>query len=273
MSAAPHAIVMSRYSRPSVSHTRQPRPLSITGTWSGGMPYSPLEPAGNKARARWRNDFIRMGAGMASGNLGDHGCGGLVLYGDASFWADGHFLERLADSPQQRAHVRFEDAPDRTDAKRVGLTDLAWINDEALLSQPPVELRESELRIVRKAERRNDVTLHFRIEINTKAKPPHSRDENFMVAPVARAACGHAAFKVEFLEGFLEGKNRMCRRRVAELAVLLEALPLIEQIQAEAAGKSLTCEQSNAPANYKRKTRYSLNAFVRGGDQIVDRSG
>lgn len=46
-----------------------------------------------------------------------------------------HFQDSFAYRCQQRADIRFEDAPDGTDAKRVRLADLARIDDATFVAQ------------------------------------------------------------------------------------------------------------------------------------------
>ena len=62
----------------------------------------------------------------------------------------------------------------------------------------------------------------------------------------------------------------MGRRRKTELGILLEALPLPEQVQAQAAGVTFTGQQRRAPRDDEGKTRNAFETFVRRGDQEVD---
>src|ERR1041384_5536925 len=131
---------------------------------------------------------------------------------------DSHFGQRFRNGRQQLPHVRLEEPSDGADAEGVRLADLARINDETFFTEAAVEFIESELGIIRKMKRRDDVTLNFGIEINLKAKFLHASDEDLMVSLVARAARQDAALLVQFTQRLFKSQDRMGRRRVTKLA-------------------------------------------------------
>ena len=83
-----------------------------------------------------------------------------------------------------------------------------------------------------------------------------------MVSPVARPSSRDTAFVLQFFHRLLEGEDRMRWRRVAELAVFVESLELIEQIEAETARVTFAGEQRIPTANDERKTGHALEALV-----------
>src|SRR5712692_2934561 len=62
----------------------------------------------------------------------------------------------------------------------------------------------------------------------------------------------------------------MSRRSVPELAVFLEASELTEQVQTQAPGETFRGQQRRAAGDHERKPRHSFDAFVRGGNQIIN---
>ena len=68
----------------------------------------------------------------------------------------------------------------------------------------------------------------------------------------------------------MKRQQGMRRRREAELTILLQALPLAEQVQAQAAGVPLGLHESLSSCQRETKTRHALDAFIGGRDQVVD---
>ncbi len=62
----------------------------------------------------------------------------------------------------------------------------------------------------------------------------------------------------------------MGRRGVTELAVFLEASELTEQVQTQAPGETFRGQQRRAAGDHERKARHAFDAFVRGGNQVID---
>src|SRR6266496_6437109 len=187
-----------------------------------------------------------------------------------SFHCDVHGGEGFRDHRQQGTDVRFKQASDRSDAEKVDLTDLAWINDESSLAEPPIEVLEAEIRHVGKVERSDDIALNLWPKKRAKPDPFHPLDEHLVVAPVARGTAGDAALLLQFLQSLGKGQQGMSGRGVAELAVLFEPIPLAEQVETQAAGITLAGQQRRAAAEDERKTRHAFDAFVGGGDEIID---
>ena len=59
-------------------------------------------------------------------------------------------------------------------------------------------------------------------------------------------------------------------RRVTELAVFVESLELIEQVEAETARVTFAGEQCLAAADDERKTGHAFDALVRRGNEIIN---
>src|SRR3990167_6443142 len=104
----------------------------------------------------------------------------------------------------------------------------------------------------------------------SKSKRAHAGEQCRVVRAVAVAARGDAALGVQLAQRLVEGEQRVRRRREAELAVLLEATPLTEQVQAQAAPAALRRQQRLAAGDDAREPRYALDALVRRRHQVVD---
>src|SRR5438105_6378625 len=122
----------------------------------------------------------------------------------------------------------------------------------------------------RKMKGGDDVTLQFRIQINSETQAFHALDKGPVIGRVARGSRRNAPFQLQFAQGSVEGKDRMRGRRVTKLPVLFEPLPLGKQIQAQASSPALAGEQRFAPGDDKGKTGDSFETFVRGGNQEID---
>src|SRR5437773_1338942 len=110
-----------------------------------------------------------------------------------SFHCDVHGGEGFPDRRQQRTDVRFEQPPDGPDAEEVDLTDLARVNDEPSLAEPPIEVIEAEIRRGGKVERGDDIALNLRLQKRAEPDSLHPFDEHIVVAPIAGGAAGDAA--------------------------------------------------------------------------------
>src|SRR2546429_584827 len=176
---------------------------------------------------------------------------------------DPHFLQHAVNGRDESIDVARENTSDGTDAKRVRPADFARINDKALVAEQPVKSVEGERVSVRIVKRGDDGTLDRRIEIRTKAELFHPLHQRLLVPPVTLAAFRDAAFVLQFLHRLLEGEERMRRGRVAELAVLVEPLELIEQVEAETARVTFAGKQRIPTADDERKTGHALDAFIR----------
>src|SRR6185295_2142370 len=119
------------------------------------------------------------------------------------------------------------------------------INDEPLFSQPPVELRKHETRIGGKMEGGDNKALHGGIEIDLETQALHAGHKQAVIRRVPRSPRGDAAFQFEFAQGLLERENRMSRRSVPKLPVLLEPFPLAEQIEAQTARPAFRREEQS----------------------------
>src|SRR5260221_5691531 len=179
-------------------------------------------------------------------------------------------MHRLANGDDQRAHVSFKNAPDRGDAECVRLADLSGVNDKALLTQAAIKFRKGELGISGKMKRGDDVALHFRIEIDFETEALHGAHEGAMVGGVAGSARSDAALQIQLTQRLVKSEDRMRRRGVAKLAVLFKALPLAEQVQAQAARAALGGKQPLAARDHERKTGHSFQTFVWGANQEID---
>jgi len=156
------------------------------------------------------------------------------------------------------------EAADRADAECVHLSELARIDNKTPVAEAAIEQFERKLRIGRVVKSSNDVTLHLRIEKKAEAELCHAFDQHLIIASITRGARENSAFLFQFLQRLVECQDNMRRGRVTELAVLVEALQLREEIEAEAARGTLCCHEVGAAAKDEGKTGHALDAFVRG---------
>ena len=91
-----------------------------------------------------------------------------------------------------------------------------------------------------------------------------------MVPSVTCAARHHPTFPFHLVECLAEGQNRVRRRSVTELAILLKALKLTQKVQAQTPSIALASNELLPPAKNEGKARNSLNAFVGRGNQEVN---
>src|ERR1043166_4355182 len=93
-----------------------------------------------------------------------------------------------------------------------------------------------------------------------------------MVSVVSLSAARDASLHLQFLQCLVECEDRMGWRRIAELAVFFEAAELPEQIEAQAAGPTLGGQQLGAAGDHKGKARNTFDAFVGGGNEVINLS-
>ena len=102
-------------------------------------------------------------------------------------------------------HVLLANTANGSDPEAVGTTQLARIDEEAARAEIPIEIFESEVRIIRTTKRSDDVALSLRRQIFDETKLAHSRLQRFMISVAAGGPSGDAAFFAQFFECFSEG--------------------------------------------------------------------
>jgi hypothetical protein len=88
------------------------------------------------------------------------------------------------------------------------------------------------------AKNSDDIARIFGRKIGFEAQRFHAGHQSCMVGPVAGGAGSRAAFGFQFMQRLMEGKQRMRRRREAELTVQLHIRPLGVKNKAEGGGAS-----------------------------------
>src|SRR5690349_3691917 len=116
----------------------------------------------------------------------------------------------------------------------------------------------------------DDEALHCRGEKWTEPQFRQSGVEQLVVCPVASPARRHASLPLKFLQRLIKGQNGVSRRGIAKLAVTIEALELLQQIQAQAPRAARARHEQVAPAKHKTEARNSFQALVGRGNEEVD---
>src|SRR5439155_20026057 len=99
---------------------------------------------------------------------------------------DSQLVQCVAHRIDRVTHLIGADRADASDAEGFELSELAWIENEALVTDTIVECLEDVFRIRRSMKGDNDGSLQLRIDKNAEAELHHPAHEHFVVGRVAR---------------------------------------------------------------------------------------
>src|SRR5436309_14908994 len=102
-------------------------------------------------------------------------------------------VKHFADCGDKVTHVFLVDAADSSDPKAVVLAQLAGIDKEAARAETPIEILESEVRIIRITKRHNDVALALCGQAHAATKPVHSPSQCLVIRSVRGNASREAS--------------------------------------------------------------------------------
>src|SRR5438067_690481 len=180
-------------------------------------------------------------------------------------------VKHFADCGDKVAQVILVDAADGSDSEAVGLAQLAGIDKEAVRTETPIEILESEVRIIRITKRSDDVALALGGQALDETKPVHSPSQCLVIRSVTGGASGYATFFAQFFKRSAEGQQRMGGRREAELAIAFKTFPLCEQIETYASRTAFTRFERFASRQHEGEAGNAFETFVRGRNYIIDR--
>ena len=152
-----------------------------------------------------------------------------------------------------------------SDPETVSDREFAWIDYVTQILEPIVELLEIETRMLRHVKCHDYRGLQIVLEQGPESEFAHAIDQDPCIVAIAAASTWLAALGKELCERAVEGHDHMYRRRESVLAVRLEALPLIMEIEHEGGCIALGFAQCLAPADDKAKPWHTFDALVRRG--------